>query len=77
MKWSRFIYKTKFNDYYLMLNTLNTAIVALDLNTYKRINELLTHISQSTDEELNALADMGFIFEDEYDEIDDFYCENR
>lgn len=75
MKWSRFIYKTKFNDYYLMLNTLNTAIVALDLNTYKRINELLTHISQSTDEELNALADMGFIFEDEYDEIDDFYCE--
>ena len=72
MKWSKYIYKVCNGNDYIMLNTLNTAIVNINKETYDRIDSLLLSEKQNEDSDFIALVEMHFIVEEIVDETKEF-----
>jgi len=75
MKWSRFVFKTKVENAYVLLCTKNSAIIALDMEEYSYINKHLFSPVFPFCSTLSSLIEMGFIVDDTEDEGEKFIQE--
>lgn len=67
MRWSKFVYKVPHNGGIIVLNTMNSAMISLDKDSYEALSNNL--LNGTSDETLTTLVKMGFIVEDSFDEM--------